>query len=344
MTELRIDLRTEPLAPTSSRRAGGATLERASPASRRFWRALWTTFRPYLAFVSGGAALVGLAFSSAPSTRAAIAWVPLFLSYGFGQALTDCFQTDTDALSAPYRPLVRGVVSRAQVATVSVIGLGASAALLTALNPIILIPAALAVGGLLVYTPLKRTWWGGPPCNAVVVALLPVMGRLVDGAGVPVLTSGPHALAFWAGVAAVLLGYGDFVVLGYLKDVTADRATGYHTFAVAFGWRPAVICGEVLALGALAAAAAALAQVGAGALAWTVLVASATVSVRAHATAHVLRDERSAHGPIVGVVRSFVLCCGAVVLGVRPEWAPALALLYALFELALRSRPERTQV
>ena len=45
--------------------------------------------------VGFAAVLIGLAF---------------FVSYGFGQALTDCFQTDTDALSAPYRPLVRGLV------------------------------------------------------------------------------------------------------------------------------------------------------------------------------------------------------------------------------------------
>jgi len=58
------------------------------------------------------AGLVGLAFApDLPPGRVLLAFVPLFLSYGFGQALTDCFQIDTDAVSAPYRPLVRGIVS-----------------------------------------------------------------------------------------------------------------------------------------------------------------------------------------------------------------------------------------
>ncbi len=99
MTRGQIALHHEPLAGAAAGGARGASAPRASLASRQFWSALWTTVRPYLAFVSGGAALVGLAFSGAPPARAAVAFVPLFLSYGFGQALTDCFQTDTDALS-----------------------------------------------------------------------------------------------------------------------------------------------------------------------------------------------------------------------------------------------------
>ncbi|MBM3297987.1 MAG: penicillin-binding protein 2, partial [Candidatus Aminicenantes bacterium] len=57
------------------------------------------------------------------TARLALGFLPLFLSYGFGQALTDCFQTDTDSLSAPYRPLVRGTISRGQVLAVSLGGL-----------------------------------------------------------------------------------------------------------------------------------------------------------------------------------------------------------------------------
>ena len=55
--------------------------------------------------------------------RLAISFLPFFLGYGFGQALTDCFQTDTDKLSAPYRPLSQGVVSVRNVLAVSLGGL-----------------------------------------------------------------------------------------------------------------------------------------------------------------------------------------------------------------------------
>ena len=146
-----------------------------------FARAYAVTMRPYLLFVSGAAGLVGLSFIPDPALgRVLLAFVPLFLSYGFGQALTDCFQTDTDSLSAPYRPLVRGIVSRRQILTVSMVGLTAVVLVLGYLNPVILAFGVVAVVGLLTYTYLKRTWWGGPPWNAWIVAILPIMGRFVD--------------------------------------------------------------------------------------------------------------------------------------------------------------------
>src|SRR4030042_7182477 len=147
----------------------------------QFWSAYWTTMRPYLVFISGAAGLVGLAFiRELDGLRLALAFFPLLLSYGFGQALTDCFQMDTDALSSLYRPLVRGVISRTQVLAVSLVGLAAGVVILALLNPVIIVPGGLAVLGLLTYTIFKRTWWGGPPWNSWIVALLPLMGRLVD--------------------------------------------------------------------------------------------------------------------------------------------------------------------
>src|SRR4030067_1807386 len=96
---------------------GGSSV--ASLWSGSFWKAFWVTMRPYLIFVSGAAGLVGLAFIPRPEPwRLLLAFLPLLLSYGFGQALTDCFQIDTDSLSSHYRPLVRGIVSRRQALTV----------------------------------------------------------------------------------------------------------------------------------------------------------------------------------------------------------------------------------
>ena len=81
------------------------------------------TMRPYLMFVSGITGIVGLSFADrVPPAEALLVSLASFLSYGFGQALTDCFQTDTDALSAPYRPLIQGVVSKRQVLSISLTG------------------------------------------------------------------------------------------------------------------------------------------------------------------------------------------------------------------------------
>ena len=76
-----------------------------------FWRAYAITLRPYLFFVSGAAGLVGLAMTDLPPLAFGAAFLAFFLSYGLGQALTDVFQRDTDALSSPYRPLVRGEIA-----------------------------------------------------------------------------------------------------------------------------------------------------------------------------------------------------------------------------------------
>src|SRR6187401_2050450 len=92
-----------------------------------FWPRYWIHMRPYLLFISGIAALSAMALASKPDiSRVLLTFVPFFLSYGFGQALTDVFQTDTDAISSGYRPLVRGEISKAGVFCVSLAGFALS--------------------------------------------------------------------------------------------------------------------------------------------------------------------------------------------------------------------------
>ena len=95
--------------------------------------------RPYLLFVSGIAGAAGMAMSKAETTetwKLLVAFFPFFMGYGFGQALTDCFQTDTDKLSAPYRPLSKGILSKKAVLGVSLAGLFFCAAAFYFLHPI----------------------------------------------------------------------------------------------------------------------------------------------------------------------------------------------------------------
>jgi geranylgeranylglycerol-phosphate geranylgeranyltransferase len=321
----------------------------ASFPKAEFWKNYVITMRPYLIFVSGAAGLAGMAFiGSAGVDRLILGFLPLFLSYGFGQALTDCFQTDTDSLSAPYRPLVKGTVSRAEVLAVSLGGLAGGLGILAWLNPANLVLGALAVLGLLTYTPLKKRWWGGPFWNSWIVALLPLMGRLVEKRTTPrelFGASGPEGPAFVFSILAVFLGYANFVVMGYFKDIAADRATGYRTLPVVFGWRVAAVWSDVLAVVFLAAAGAAVAiSGGASVPAFGAFAAAATLSLAAQIGIHRTRKESEAHGPIAHVVRVFILGCAAVVLSRRPEWLAPLAVFYLLFEAALKLRPEKKQV
>ena len=100
-------------------------------------------------------------------------------------------------------------------------------------NPLVVPLAAVSILGLLTYTSFKRRWWAGPFYNAWIVAVLFLIGVLdgAPGRGFRVLT-GPEV----APVAAVVFfGYANFVLAGYFKDVSADRATGYDTLPVRYG-------------------------------------------------------------------------------------------------------------
>jgi geranylgeranylglycerol-phosphate geranylgeranyltransferase len=312
-----------------------------------FWNAYWTTMRPYLVFVSGSAGLVGLAFIREPDPlRVALAFFPLLLSYGLGQALTDCFQMDTDALSSPYRPLIRGIISRRQVLTVSLVGLTVGVLILAYLNPLLLAPGGLAVLGLLTYTLFKRTWWGGPPWNSWIVALLVVMGRLVDR-NIPAgrLFHSGDSPAFWPAVAAVFFAYANFVVMGYFKDISADRQTGYRTFPVVFGWKAAAIYSDAAALAAALCTGGALYSAHRPHFIGTALFLLAVgLNLSAQVRIHRTREEKQAFGPIADVVRAFILYCGAVILTMQPGWVYFFIVFYFLFEFTLLRRPEESQV
>jgi geranylgeranylglycerol-phosphate geranylgeranyltransferase len=315
----------------------------------RFWRAYLITMRPYLLFVSGAAGAVGLAFIPAPVyRRVLLAFFPLFLAYGFGQALTDCFQTDTDAISAPYRPLVQGLVSRRDVMAVSLGGLLLGTLIIGYLSRVALVLAALTVIGLFLYTYFKRRWWGGPAWNSWIVALLPLIGRHADPgyrlAGMFRLHVSP-APAFLFAVAAVFFGYANFVVMGYFKDISADRQTGYNTFPVRFGWRANAVYSDLLAFGVTLFAGATIVAVGGlNPFSGAFFLAGLGVNLWAQIAIHRIRDEAESHGPIANVVRAFVFFCLAMVVALKPGWVvPSLA-FYVLFEAVLRVRPERAQV
>lgn len=317
--------------------------------SLAFWKAFWTTMRPYLIFVSGASSLVGLAFIDIPKIeRVMIAFIPLLFSYGLGQALTDCFQTDTDALSSPYRPLIQGIISRRQVFGVSLTGLTFGIILLTYLNPFIFLLGLLAVFGLLSYTTLKRTWWGGPFWNSWIVALLPIIGRAVerDFDMQKILSfedSQSRALLF--AVVAIFFAYGNFVVMGYLKDIAADKETGYRTFPVVFGWKTTAVYSDLMAF--LAALFSGLALYAIGNLSFFgggVFSAAVVINLYAQIKIHRTREETKAYGPISYVVRSFILYCAAIVISLKLEWIVFVAVFYLMFEIVLKYRPEKTQV
>ena len=313
-----------------------------------FWNAFLITMRPYLIFVSGAAGLVGLAFIESPNpARLILAFFPLFISYGLGQALTDCFQTDTDTISSPYRPLIQGIISKKQVLGVSLSGLVLGILILAYLNPYILVLGVMAVLGLFGYTFFKKRWWAGPFWNSWIVALLPVIGLMTarENHFISIFSiAGYPFQPFIFAVMAILFAYGNFVVMGYLKDVTADRKTGYRTFPVVFGWKATAVYSDILALFAAIFTGLALYIAHANILGIAIFLIGLILNASAQINIHRTHDESKAHGPIATVVRAFILYALAVVVTLKPDWLAFLAVFYLVFEAALKYRPEKTQV
>ena len=311
--------------------------------SFRFWKAYLIHMRPYLLFVSGVAGLSGIAvapISSMSGVWVLLCFLPLFLSYGFGQALTDCFQVDTDRLSAPYRPLSQGIVSSSSIGAVSLLGLLTGVGLLVFLNRWNLLFGAMAILGLATYTFFKkRFWFAGPFYNAWIVALLPLIGYLsMIRFGLPEQYSVIFPL-----MALSFFAYTNFVLMGYLKDIRADRETGYKTFPVVFGWNPTVWVGDFLVLLSAGWGAALTFSGGWSKVVWGLATVIAVAGqLYAHLTSE--KTETNAAGPIAATVRSFILWHLAVILEFRQEWWPYLVLFYLLFELALWKRPSQAQV
>ena len=337
-----------------------ASLERGSsiiikgqpfgPLSLDFWRSYVITMRPYLLFVSGITGLVGMSLvPDIPLLDLLLLSLVFFLAYGFGQALTDCFQTDTDSLSSPYRPLVQGRIRQKDVLAVSLVGLIVGASILVLYNTINLPLALLGIAGLATYTPFKRRWWSGPFYNAWIVAVLCVIGysSATGAAGV----SFAWSPALVATLFAVLFGYANFVLAGYFKDISADRATGYRTLPVVFGLRASSIVSDLFALLALTACGAALYFILDGtdpgiervpALLFAALGAAS--AVLAQIRLHRIRRQTDAHRAISLVVHAYILLLSAIIAAQQPGWSVVTAVLYAGFVATMALRPMREQI
>lgn len=320
--------------------------DRPRPApltSLGFWRDYAVTLRPYLFFVSGASGLLGLAL--APDVRGLtllLAGAAFFLAYGLGQAVTDVFQTDTDALSAPFRPLVLRRIGKGQVLAVSLVGLGLCAALFALLNPWTLVPSTLAVVGLATYTPFKRRWWGGPPWNAWIVACLPVIGYLCGGSSLAAALSDPK---LWLAMVSIFATYAIFVLLGYFKDVAADRATGYQTLPVRFGRRASILVSwGLLAAGAIASTLLVVRYTGANPAASALWLFGIALLAAAHlAIWRTERDEQALPTIALIVIGYVALHLGEAAL-LRELFTLPGYVLVALSIVVLTLRPYRSQI
>jgi len=325
-------------------------IEPARLLNSEFWRDYVVTMRPYLLFVSGITGIVGLSLAPAIAVGSTLMLgLAFFLSYGFGQALTDCFQLDTDSLSAPYRPLVRGTIRRGDVLAVSLVGLVAIGVVLTLYHYWNLPLAAAAVAGLATYTYFKRRWWAGPFYNAWIVVVVAMLGYMSGLGAAGTRITGSVQLV--ATVATVFFGYANFVLTGYYKDIAADRATGYHTFPVVFGLRTSSYASDAMALATVSACGVVVLATLADApmaightVAFAFLLAGLVRLVLTQVRIHRVHVESEAHRAIDPVVRAYMLLLAAITLFQKPGWAPALLVFYVAFLAAMQRRPMKEQI
>jgi len=313
--------------------------------SWKFWRAFLIHMRPYLLFVSGIAGLSGMSVANKQDIKPGVflmAFIPFFLGYGFGQALTDCFQIDTDTISAPYRPLVKKEVSPKSVGIVSIAGLVLISISVIYLNYYNIIWGILSVTGLVTYTYFKKNiWYAGPFYNGWIVMLLPIMGYMAVSA---TDLSGLLNRNILLLALLTLFAYANFVLIGYLKDISADKATQYRTFPVVFGWNKTIIIGYIFVIVSIITCF--LLTGFQDTYSFPVFLIASIISISGQLYGHFTKNkiETNTSIPISATVRSFILWHIAVILHFRQSWLLFLILFYGCFEIFLFTRPERKQI
>jgi geranylgeranylglycerol-phosphate geranylgeranyltransferase len=280
------------------------------------WARMW---RFHFVPLSLSAGLVGMTAPRAGATTAGVIIGLLFcvFGYGVGVVINDWFDRRADAVNAPDRPFVSGLINPH-------VGLGLTLAMSTGLMVVAIVVApalalwsAIAIGGHLVYTWTKGIPMVGNIANGVDMALFTVLGAVAVRPDAGVLDI-PAVTWFQTALVAVVLS--GFCLVGYFKDIEGDRVAGYRTLPVAIGTRASSRIAVVFPVVAVAAAGAdALAVAGrAGAYAeiacWVLLAAAALAFTQSLVTL-VRAPEARAYEALLWFTRAttlFVLSLGAL--------------------------------
>jgi 4-hydroxybenzoate polyprenyltransferase len=304
--------------------------------------------RPYLLFVSGVTGICGLSFIDNLSvTKFFLIFFASFLSYGFGQALTDVFQTDTDSISSPYRPLTQGLITKIQVLSISIIGLILCVSIFSIYNPINLFLGILSGLGLATYTYFKKKFWAGPFYNAWIVGILFLMAILCGLEFKNILQRQNMLFA----LVVIFFGYANFVLVGYFKDVEADRPTGYNTLPVVFGRRVASVISNVFGLLSIIFTTLVFSYSYNFAglyikdlFALIILFGGIFTMVLCQIYVHFIMNDQESSKAINLSVHAYILLLISIVVLNKIDWFFPMIAFYALFNFTIILRPEKSQI
>lgn len=317
-------------------------------ASFAFAKAYFITMRPYLLFVSGVTGICGMSYIDGLSlSKSTLIFLASFLSYGFGQALTDCFQTDTDSISSPYRPLTQGRISKTQVLIVSITGLVLCISVFTFYNHINLLLGILSGVGLATYTYFKRKFWSGPFYNAWIVGVLFLMAFL-SGLDLSMITEN-NKLVY--GLSAVFWGYANFVLVGYFKDIEADRATGYNTFLVVYGRRLSSIASNIFGVLTILSVIFVFSYSNSferlleqSSIQIIILALGILIMFLCQVLVHFIKQDDESSNAISLSVHAYILLLTSIIVLNKNEWIIPMIIFYVLFNLTMIFRPAKNQI
>lgn len=317
--------------------------------SIRFWKAYIITMRPYLMFVSGITGIVGMSFAEEMDIlKATLIFLASFLSYGFGQALTDCFQIDTDSISSPYRPLTQGIVNRNYFLVISSIGLLFCISVFAIYNPVNIMLGIAAGFGLATYTDFKRKWWAGPFYNAWIVLALFAMSYFAAVGNFIIDFANP---IFIAAIISVFFGYANFVLTGYFKDISADKATKYNTLPVKYGRKISVIVSDTLGAIVSLALFTLIILLALDSIPFKNLIMASIfiytgigMLIACQICLHSIKSDAEAYRAITPCVHSYILVLAGLSILNKPEWFAGMLLFYLFYLLTLKLRPAKNQI
>jgi 4-hydroxybenzoate polyprenyltransferase len=293
----------------------------------QFARAVLSALRPQFFALPAGAALAGAATTAEASSSPRVIWAAAAAAagWGVGQLINDLMDRTADAIDAPDRPAVRGLLPEGPTVMVAA-ALGTAVAICTLLvHPMGGVLALTAAVLLLGYDAAKPIPLGGNLLHAALIANAALIGGAAARPDQPliVVIEKTWFIALLAGSWAAV-----YLEANYEKDRVGDAHAGQRTLPQVLGLRVSALLRAVA--GVVILVLAAKSQALSGALAWTALWASLVLLAISTVRVALVPTERAALGSYRYAVHAAtvgMLALGSAALG---EAGTALAVLMAV--------------
>jgi 4-hydroxybenzoate polyprenyltransferase len=168
--------------------------------------------------------------------------------------------------------------------------------------------------------------------------------------GSDILTfTGNHKFVY--GLSAVFWGYANFVLVGYFKDVEADRATGYNTFLVVFGRRLSSIASNIFGLMTILTTLSVFTYsnsldqlIEENPYETIIFVVGSLVMFLCQVLVHFIKKDDESSNAISLSVHAYILLLSSIIVLNKNDWFIPMIIFYALFNLTMILRPAKNQI